>query len=403
MIARSRRFVVWLARSHYDRQVLTIAGLTVLCWFTVRPIGTSGRGLAVLALLIVNTAVTALRLVPESRRAGRPEIVAVVVGACAAAGLLAASPTNGTPSLFAFFLTGYVGFRLPVRQAFAATVFTSGLCTAVLVFHIGVGHLHEPWYLGPLTGASVFIGLNNRNRNEAMRSARAAAEQATLAAQQAELAAASAEQAAASEARAVALAERGRIARDVHDVLAHSLAAVNMQLEVADALLDTGAVAEAQQATRRAQSLVREGMTEVRRTVQALREDSLPLVDTLRGMLADVTQGTGTLEVTGVPREVETSTVQTLVRCAQEALTNAARYAPGAAVRIYLGYAPGTCVLDVLNAAPARDATPLPGGSGMGLVGLRERVALLGGTVTTGPVTTGPDHGGWQVHVEVPA
>jgi signal transduction histidine kinase len=243
--------------------------------------------------------------------------------------------------------------------------------------------------VGAFSGITVLVGLSNRAHTEALRSARAAAEQAELASR--------------AEARAEALAERARIARDVHDVLAHSLAGVNMQLEVTDALLESGDIERARQAAQRAQSLVRSGLTEVQRTVGDLREDALPLVETLRSMLGSVSDA-GTLTVDGPPRELPVRLAQVIVRCAQEALTNAHKYAPGAQVRMRLEHRPDETVFEVVNSAPPTEGSrPLAGaGSGMGLVGMRERLDLVGGTVTAGPIVDGDDAGGWQVRVVIP-
>jgi signal transduction histidine kinase len=82
----------------------------------------------------------------------------------------------------------------------------------------------------------------------------------------------------------------------------------------------------------------------------------------------------------------------------QEALSNAIRHAPGAAVEVELTYHPTNLVIQVRNTAPTRAAPP-SGGAGHGLLGMRERVAMLGGTLTTGPT---PD-GGYEVVARLPA
>jgi signal transduction histidine kinase len=92
---------------------------------------------------------------------------------------------------------------------------------------------------------------------------------------------------------------------------------------------------------------------------------------------------------------------QNLLRIAQEALTNAARYAPGGEVRVELASTASATALTIRN-GPATRPVHAGVGSGMGLIGMRERVALLGGTLTAGPVTTGPDQGGWQVAAVIP-
>ena len=377
--------------------------VVVACVLTIYPRGTQGTGLTVVVLVLVNCLVLATRFLPSGAVPPDPLYGIYLLGAGSSAAIMAV-PHSGAVSVFAFVLSGQAGYRLAMRRAITVAATTSVLCAGVLLLHIGPGYHSSEWYLGALSGATVLVGISNRSRHDAVRSAHEAAAQAELVAQ--------------SRAREHTLAERGRIARDVHDVLAHSLAAVNLQLEVADALMDAGDVAPAQQATRRAQSLVRSGLSEVQRAVTSIREDALPLVETLRTMLASTTGDTGTLEVVGTVADLDVRTSQTLVRCAQEALTNAAKYAPEGPVRSTVTYVDtndeagtddGTDIrararLDVVNGPARSDARrPAPTGGGMGLVGMRERVALIGGSVRAGPVVDGPDRGGWLVSVTLAA
>lgn len=92
---------------------------------------------------------------------------------------------------------------------------------------------------------------------------------------------------------------------------------------------------------------------------------------------------------------------QNLLRIAQEALTNAARHAPGGKAEVDLTFTAASITLRIRNRPATRAVTP-GAGSGMGLIGMRERVALLGGSVSAGPVTEGPDQGGWQVETVIP-
>ena len=92
------------------------------------------------------------------------------------------------------------------------------------------------------------------------------------------------------------------------------------------------------------------------------------------------------LTVTGTVREVPARVTQNLLRIAQEALTNAARHAPGGPVAVELAFTAASVTLRIRNGPATRAVTP-GGGSGMGLIGMRERVALLDGTVGAGPVT----------------
>jgi signal transduction histidine kinase len=213
-----------------------------------------------------------------------------------------------------------------------------------------------------------------------------------------------------AETQAAALAERARIARDIHDVLAHSLAAVSVNLQAAEGLLAASTLpaenpdlGQAMDCIERAGTLTREGMAAARRAVLALRDDAAPLPDQLSS-LADQYQAVGDLAVdftiTGEVRPVSAEASQAAYRTAQEALTNARKHAPGQPVTLRLGFEPEQITVDVVNPLPPRRAQgPLAGtGAGYGLVGLRERAALAGGTLDAGPA-----EGNWQVSLGIPA
>lgn len=381
----------WSSRLQRDRDVdvwQSLLGLlvVVLSFATVRPLGLLGEGLLVLGLLVVNSALLAQRVIPERLLPERWRLRLLVLGAVSSAALLGVASLS-IATVFPYFVSGHAGFRLPARQALGVAALTTVGSVLALLVAAAAGRDAQPWWFGLLVGLPVLIGQSNREHDEATQAARALAEQTR--------------RTAAAQAEAKALAERGRIARDVHDVLAHSLAAVNMQLEVADALLEGGRTTEAREATRRAQSLVREGLGEVQRTVHTLREDVLPVAEALERLVTSSGGRDDSFSVVGPPRPLATEVTQTLVRCAQEGLTNARRHAGDAAVWVRLGFDPHQVTLEVLNAAGARPAGATEG-SGLGLVGMRERVALAGGTVSTGHVSEGPAAGGWRIHVVIP-
>jgi signal transduction histidine kinase len=213
-----------------------------------------------------------------------------------------------------------------------------------------------------------------------------------------------------AETQAAAYAERTRIARDLHDVLAHSLAAVSVNLQAAEGLLASGTLpadnpelAKAIQCISRAGTLTRDGLAAAKRAVLALRDDAGPLSDRLAS-LAEQYRTAGdpavTFEVSGEGRQVPAEVSQAVYRTAQEALTNARKHAPGQPVTIRLGYEPSEVTLTVVNPIPPlRAQGPLAGtGAGFGLVGLTERAALAGGTFEAGP-----DAGSWRVNLRIPA
>ncbi|WP_040820023.1 sensor histidine kinase [Nocardia jiangxiensis] len=209
-------------------------------------------------------------------------------------------------------------------------------------------------------------------------------------------------------ARAAALDERARIAREMHDVLAHSLGALTVQLEVAEGLLsEKGDVTAALTHLRRSHRLAQDGLTEARGAVAALREDVPPLPEAVRGLVEgyrrDRRMSVDCL-VDGEPRAVQSAAVVSLLRTAREALTNAAKHAPGAAVTVALSFTPDRVRLSVRNpilsgTEPAEPPRARDENGGYGLTGMRERIALVGGTLSAGPGRDGRD---WVVTAEVP-
>ncbi len=200
--------------------------------------------------------------------------------------------------------------------------------------------------------------------------------------------------------RAAAIAERARIAGELHDVLAHSLSGAAIQLQGARKLADhEDATPRLSEAIDRASGLVKAGLANARQAVGALRGDPLPtvaqlpsLVDSYRAdMNLDVT-----LRIEGEPRTLPADPSLALYRGAQEALTNVARYAPSACATVTLRYQPDCMMLSVDNGHSAASGRQGMGG-GRGLEGLRERVERVGGTMSAGPTAAG-----WRVEIEVP-
>ncbi|QMU71216.1 sensor histidine kinase [Streptacidiphilus sp. P02-A3a] len=210
-----------------------------------------------------------------------------------------------------------------------------------------------------------------------------------------------------AETQAAALAERARIAREIHDVLAHSLAAVSVNLQAAEGLLaalpdESPELLRAIECVGRAGALTRQGMADARSAILALREDLAPLADQLSA-LADEGRADGDaavgLQVTGAPRPVTAEVGLAAFRAAQEALTNARKHAPGQPVSLALEFEPTRISVRVANPLPAagRPGPLAPTGAGYGLTGLRERAALGGGTLSAGPV-----QGEWRVCLTMP-
>jgi signal transduction histidine kinase len=182
------------------------------------------------------------------------------------------------------------------------------------------------------------------------------------------------------------LAERQRLARDIHDTLAQGFVSIVLQIQAAEAELPEGAEG-ARSHLERARRTARDNLAEARRLVWDLRPEALaaaPLGDALgrlTGRLAEETGVAATATVTGTPRPLSADAEVTLLRVTQEALANVSRHAHAGRVAVTLSYMDGETALDVHDDgdgfAPTADGFGPNGG--LGLRGMRERVEALGG------------------------
>ena len=201
--------------------------------------------------------------------------------------------------------------------------------------------------------------------------------------------------------RSAALAERTRLAREMHDVLAHSLSGLMLQLEGARLLATRDPVdPRLPDTVERAHHLARSGLAEARRAIGMLRDDELQGPAGIGGLTSDFERDTGVpcaLVVTGTEAELPAQARLTLYRVTQEALTNIRKHAEPATVHVQLDHDPKGTRLRVEDAGrpPARAADT---GDGYGLTGMRERAELLGGTLTAGRTDRG-----FRVELWIPA
>jgi len=354
------------------------------------PPSVHGRGLAVGAALAVSAAGWIAWMLAGDRR--RLAVVALMAMAVAGGALAGLSPA-ATAVLVGCMATLGAGISLPVTMSAGVMAAAMASLTAASLA-VGARAVTLISYLFAFAGTWA-LGLNRRAHL-----ARAA---------QAELALAEARRAHAAETQAAALAERARIAREIHDVLAHSLSAVSVNLQAAEGLLGAGSLpagnpdlAKALDCITRAGELARQGLAAARRAVLALREDPAPLPELLSSLAAEHrADGDAAVElaVTGEARPVPAQAGLTVYRTVQEALTNARKHAPGEPVTLNLGYEPGQVTVAVVNPLPPQAAArPLAAsGAGYGLTGLAERAALAGGELTAGP-----DGRTWRVSLRVP-
>jgi signal transduction histidine kinase len=206
--------------------------------------------------------------------------------------------------------------------------------------------------------------------------------------------------------RADLLDERARIAREIHDVLAHSLGALGIQIQAARAVMTRdGDIDRAGELLGVAQQMAAEGLEETRRAVHALRADTLPLGEELAkvtGTYAQRYRVAVSFDTSGVPVPLPPDATVALLRVAQEALVNATKHAAGQRVAMCLTYEDADVRLTVSNdLAPGSTAGGEPAVStvngGYGLTGMRERLRLLNGTLEAGQ-----RDGQWIVTAELP-
>ena len=217
------------------------------------------------------------------------------------------------------------------------------------------------------------------------------------------------EQLRAEQRRADVLDERARIAREIHDVLAHSLGALSIQIQTARALFtDLDDPDRGLEALATAQRMAADGLTETRRAVLALRKDTLPLPAELARAAAEhaeVHRVTVHCDTDGGQRSVPPDVTVALLRTARESLVNAAKHAPGQSIDVRLGYAGDRVRMTIANAladgVAASGAPPAPAlrtvDGGYGLTGMHERLRLLRGTLDAGI-----RGGEWIVTAELP-
>jgi signal transduction histidine kinase len=219
-----------------------------------------------------------------------------------------------------------------------------------------------------------------------------------------------AEQAREDEANRRVAEERLRIARELHDAVGHHVALINVQAGALACLLDDADLTQARESVAHIQRASEEALEELRLTVGLLREpgaaeprepaEPVPGLDQLEELISSFA-GAGlqvTRTVTGHARPLPEAVELTAYRVIQESLTNTRKHAGCDAAVVRLGYAPGALSLAVEDEGkPAtRSSRQTPGGHG--IVGMRERVAALGGRMSAGP----RPEGGYRVFAELP-
>jgi signal transduction histidine kinase len=205
-----------------------------------------------------------------------------------------------------------------------------------------------------------------------------------------------------AEQRNAVAAERARLARELHDVLAHTLSSLSLHLESTRVLAKSRNVdPEVLSRIERAVALARNGLVEARDAVGTLRDDELPGPERLPSLVADFERSTGVecrFEQVGEPTSLAPEASVALFRGAQEALTNIGKHAEATRVDVRLEWDDGEVTLRVLDDGHGSDGSSALAGGGNGLRGMRERAELAGGQVDAGPTS-----GGFAVEVRLPA
>jgi signal transduction histidine kinase len=375
------------------RTCILVAVIVTVCLGRPAPGFASARGVAIVVTLALSALAWIVWML-AGQEASRISVGSLIVMG-AAGGVLAGLSPNSPALAVGCAATFSAGVRLKTEVSLGITAETlAGFLIAGLIAGTQDGALFGYPF--------AFLGLWSVSLTRREYLTRA---------EQAERTLAETRRAREAENQAATLAERARIARDIHDVLSHSLAAVSVNLQAAEGLLtadslpaDNLELAKAIECIERAGTLTREGMTAARRAVMALREDAGPLADQLSALVSQYRMA-GDMDVsftvTGTVRPLSEQASLTAYRTAQEGLTNARKHASGQPVALSLGFEPGVITVSVANPLPpaGESAGSLAAtGGGYGLTGLRERAALAGGSLEAGPVA-----GTWQLCLKMPA
>jgi signal transduction histidine kinase len=372
------------ALNRRDATGIRLVGLGLITWtvFTSKfTPATSGRGLVVLVALVVALVAWLVWTLWSCRLRS---VTADVYVLAVAGGVLAAADPGSAGSAFVFVAATVIGVRVGLVPGLSVALLGAASLGVVAIVYDGSGLGVLAYTLG--FSALALAGSNLRQLN--------------LRTEQAELLLAQTQRSHEEHVRSARLEESARIARNIHDVLAHSLAGLSIQLEATDALLAQGADTKTiRERIQRAHELAREGLRETRRAVGALRGDPVIAAPAAIAALVDQFDGKIEFKLIGDESRLEGEVGETAVRTVQEALTNVRKHASGTEVEVAVIVAPDGVDVIVENRmlAPITASSLASTGGGYGLRGMRERAAPLGGTLAAGPT---PD--GWRVALHLP-
>ena len=331
------------------------------------------------------------------RRAPLASLVAVGVGAAIYEGL--ASSQGGADALFTSVAVVVACYSLAAYATLLPAVVGVSMLFAFYCVGAVVDNVREPGtrpytdlvYIGLLFGSTWGVGRLIRSWRHQAR---------TLEQRTAEL-----EEAQEWRAQAAVAEERTRIARELHDVIAHSVSVMVVQAGAAEQMLDVDPE-RARQPLVTIQDSGRQAVLELRRLLGILRADdeeaalspqpSLRQLEILAGQVRDAGVPVAVV-IEGTPHELPAGVDLAAYRIVQEALTNTLKHAGPASATVALHYSPDTLDIDVVDDGQAR-LDVKPGGTGHGVAGMRDRVRLYGGDFDAGPCP----RGGFRVHARLP-
>jgi signal transduction histidine kinase len=375
--AAGGRYAAYMSRARVQARLGGLAVLTVILATQSPHPGGHGRGLVILVALVVTIAAQGAAVLAHQRNATvRTALEAVACGI-----LVGYDP--GVSAALLIFVGLDTAESLPPPTA---VYFTAMAVVAEPLATLAASNPAGDGAYGLVAIGGFLLGTTIR--------------QSALRAEQAELRLVDMERAEIERSKAAHLAERAEAAREIHDILAHNLGALIVQLDAVNALMESDEpnLDAIRPVLRDAHQHAVDGLAEARDAVSSLREDIQPLEISMR-QLTEGNQG-ASLQISGPPRAVPADVGFMVRRIVQEAITNAAKHAPGSRVAVHVDFQPSSLDVKVTDDGrpPEIEPSALAGtGGGYGLEGMRERAELIGADFSAGP------HGrGWQVHLSVP-
>jgi signal transduction histidine kinase len=380
----THRFGFAAKLEQYAAVYVTIAAFSIVTLISVPSLWTTGYWLPYVIGVVIFT-VIADRCARQHHPTRRFIVTCIIVETFIVLVLIALSDYFFLTMMLSFLIVATAPGDLPRRQAYGLALFVLSAITVICAIGASLEAAVQVFF--GLGAGFVFIV----TFTELAHSERQAREQLQQANRQLAEYAAQVEQLA-------TMRERNRLARDVHDTLGHYLTVINVQLEVVTKLIDSNPP-RAKEAAVKAKELASEGLSEVRRSVSALRPSPLedkPLPEAIRGLI-ETSRDAGlmvTFEQVGAAQVLSSEMETVLYRAAQESLTNIRKHAHASAANVCLAYTADEVSLRVRDNGVGRHSDE----DNVVLSALRERVAALNGTV----LAENHREGGFVLEVTLP-